>query len=203
MKKKLRKVLSEKCKDFGLTEKGLDDLVEIGLADLTDDSTDEEIASKADSLVPFAKAMQGEITRKTQKPKPSAKQSTENEEDDETGEGKGEGKKNNEVPDWFKGYQKKLDDLEKENEILKAEKAAKDRAVIIAEKAKKLKIPEFLLAGRTFKEDADIDKELEEFKQQLVNHNLMPKGQTHESATSKEQMTAEEEAWAKGLPDKK
>lgn len=202
MKKKLRKVLTEKCKDFGLTEKGLDDLVEIGSADLTDDSTDEEIASKADSLVPFAKAMQGEITRKAQKTKPSAKPSAEKE-DDETGEGKGEGKKNNEIPDWFKGYQKKLEDLEKENQTLKEEKAAKDRAATIAEKAKKLKIPEFLLNGRKFADDADIDKELEEFKQQLVNHNLMPKGQAHESATSKEQMTTEEDSWAKGLPDKK
>ena len=31
MKKKFRKLLSEKCKDMGLTDKALDDLVEIGL----------------------------------------------------------------------------------------------------------------------------------------------------------------------------
>ena len=30
MKKKFRKLLSEKCKDMGLTDKALDDLVEIG-----------------------------------------------------------------------------------------------------------------------------------------------------------------------------
>ena len=32
MKKKFRKLLSEKCKDMGLTDKALDDLVEIGAA---------------------------------------------------------------------------------------------------------------------------------------------------------------------------
>lgn len=197
MKKKFRKILSEKCKDFGLTEKAIDDLVELGSSDLKDDSTDEEIAAKADLLVPYAKAMQGEITRKTSG-KPSAKQST-----DEDGEGKGEGKNQTEVPDWFKAYQTKVDDLVKENEQLKKEKAANDRAAQIADKAKKLGIPDFLIKGRTFADDADIDKELTEFKQLLVNHNLTPKGQAHEAATSKEQMTSEEEAWAKSLPDKK
>ena len=73
MKKKFRKLLSEKCKDMGLTDKALDDLVEIGAEGLADDASDEDIAAKVDSLVPYAKAMQGEITRKTQRPKPQSK----------------------------------------------------------------------------------------------------------------------------------
>ena len=198
MKKRFRKVLSEKCKDFGLTEKAIDDLVDLGSADLKEDSTDEEIAVKADSLVPYAKAMQGEITRKTQKTKPSAKQSAE-EEDDDSGEGNGEGVKKQ---SWYKDFKDRLEALETENKNLKAEKEALNRSSLIAEKAKKLGIPDFLLKGRSFDENADIDKELTEFKQQLVNFNLMPKGQTHESATSKEQMTTEEDAWAQSLPDK-
>lgn len=198
MKKKFRKVLSEKCADFGLTPKAIDELADLGSANLKDDASDEDIAAAVDLLIPFAKAMQGEITRKTQG-KQSAKQS-------ET-EGNGEGKEDNEMPEWFKQYQQSNDTrlaaLEKENNELKAEKAATERANLIAEKAKKLGIPDFLLKGRTFAEDADIDKELAEFKQELVNHNLTPKGHTHEISSSTEQMTSEEDSWAKSLPDRK
>lgn len=199
MKKKFRKVLSEKCKDFGLTDKAIDDLVELGSADLKDDASDEDIASKVDLLVPYARAMQGEITRKTSKTKPSAKQSSETEENG-GGEGKGEGE---EMPQWFKDYQQRLENLEKENETLKAEKAVADRKALIAKEAKALGIPEYLVKRLHIGKDADIKAELSALKQELVNDNLVPKGQTHESATSKEQMTSEEDAWAKSQPDKK
>lgn len=197
MKKKFRKVLDEKCKDFGLTPKAIDELAELGSANLKDDASDEDIAAAVDLLVPYAKAMQGEITRKAQ-----GKQST----TQSVKEGKEEGNDKTDMPDWFKEWKESNDSriaaLEKENSDLKAEKTATERAKTIAEKAKKLGIPDFLLAGRTFAEDADIDKELAEFKQQLVNHNLVQKGQTHGSATSTTQMTTEEDAWAKSLPDK-
>ncbi|MCM1379565.1 MAG: hypothetical protein NC044_05450 [Prevotella sp.] len=197
MKKKFRKALADKCSDFGLTDKALDTLVDLGSASLKDDASDEDIANAVDSLVPYAKAMQAEITRKTQNkdPKQSAKQSDEQ-------EGNGEGNNPTAVPEWFAAYQKRLETLEKENSDLKAEKAATTRAQQIADKAKKLGIPEFLIAGRTFAEDADLDKELADFKQQLVNHNLVPKGQAHETVTPTAQMQTEEDAWAKSLPDK-
>ena len=67
MKKKLLAALTAKCKQYGLTPKGIEELVEIGASDLTDEATDDEIAAKVDSLVPYAKAMQGEITRKGEK----------------------------------------------------------------------------------------------------------------------------------------
>lgn len=198
MKKKFRKILSEKCADFGLTSKAIDELTELGSAALKDDASDEEIAAAVDSLVPYAKAMQGEITRKTQG-KPSTKPSNT--------EGDGEGENTSTVPDWFKQYQQsndaRMSALEKENTELKAEKAANARAKIIADTAKELGIPDFLLTGRTFAEDADIKKELTEFKQKLVNHNLVPKGQSYEAATATEQMDSEEDAWAKSLPDMK
>lgn len=199
MKKKFRKALSEKCADFGLTSKAIDELTELGSASLKDDASDEDIAAAVDSLVPYAKAMQGEITRKTQG-KPSANKPSNK-------EGEGEGENTSTVPDWFKQYQQSNDArmaaLEKENTELKAEKAANARAKIIADTAKELGIPDFLLAGRTFAEDADIKKELTEFKQKLVNHNLVSKGQSYEAATATEQMDSEEDAWAKSLPDMK
>ena len=67
MKTKLRKILSELCKDMGLTDKALDELSEIGAQGLATDASDEDIKKAADSLVPYAKLMQGEITRKTRK----------------------------------------------------------------------------------------------------------------------------------------
>lgn len=198
MKKKFRKVLSEKCADFGLTSKAIDELTDLGSANLKDDASDEDIAAAVDLLVPYAKAMQGEITRKAQS-KQSAKQSEK--------EGNGEGKDKDGMPDWFKEWKESNDSriaaLEKENSDLKAEKTATERATLIAEKAKKLGLPDFLLKGRVFAEDADIDKELTELKQELVNHNLMPKGQTLEITTETQQMTSEEDSWAKSLPDKK
>lgn len=121
MKKKFRKLLSEKCKDMGLTDKALDDLVEIGAEGLADDASDEDIAAKVDSLVPYAKAMQGEITRKTQRPKPQSKKPQSND------EGEDEGGNEDEAPEWFKPFQKKLTDLETENAALKAEKAKTTR----------------------------------------------------------------------------
>lgn len=98
MKKKFRKLLSEKCKDMGLTDKALDDLVEIGAEGLADDASDEDIAAKVDSLVPYAKAMQGEITRKTQRPKPQSKKPQSND------EGEDEGGNDDEAPEWFKPF---------------------------------------------------------------------------------------------------
>ena len=196
MKKKFRKLLSEKCKDMGLTDKARDDLVEIGAEGLADDASDEDIAAKVDSLVPYAKAMQGEITRKTQRPKPQSKKPQSND------EGEDEGGNEDEAPEWFKPFQKKLTDLETENAALKAEKAKTTRQAEISAKAKKLGIPDYLMKRVSFAEDADLDKELADYKQELVTNNLMPKEQAHETGSSKEAMEADAKAWAESLPNK-
>ena len=196
MKKKFRSLLSEKCKDMGLTDKALDDLVEIGMEGLDDDATDEAIAAKVDSLVPFAKAMQGEITRKTRSPKPQSKKPQSNDEGDD------EGGKGNEAPEWFKPFQEKLTALETENAALKAEKAKTTRQTEIAEKAKKLGIPDYLMKRVSFADDADLDKELADYKQELVTNNLMPKEQAHELGDTTAAMKADAKAWAESLPNK-
>lgn len=198
MKTKLLEQLKVKCKDFGLTKKALEELTELGATGLKEDSTDEEIAAKADSLVPFAKTMQGEITRKTMKS--SAKQSEKSSEE-EDGEGNGEGNKD-ETPEWAKSLMTRLDALEKENTSLKEEKKANERASVIADKAKQLGIPEFMVKRLHIADDADIDAELASFKQDLVSNSLMPKGQAHEAG--KIDLTQAKEnakAWAAGLPD--
>ncbi len=198
MKKKLLAALTAKCKQYGLTPKAIEELVEIGASDLTEEATDDEIAAKVDSLVPYAKAMQGEITRKSRKKssaKPSKDEGDGEEEDGETGE--------DDEPAWMKKVNERLDALETENKTLKEEKAKTERASLIADKAKKLGIPEYLVKRMSFAEDADLDKELSDLKQDLVNNNLMPKDRSHELGTSEEEAKAAAEAWAQTLPDKK
>lgn len=201
MNKKLRAALSLKCKDMGLTDKALDELTTLGSTDLADDASDEDISKKVDFLEPFAKAMQGEITRKTSKKTPLKKQSKE----EEGNKGEEEG---DEAPEWFKKYRAANDAalkaLQDENAELKAEKAKEQRQSEIAAKAKKLGIPNYLLKRMTFADDADLDKELAEIKQDLVNNNLVPKEQAHETSKADEEaMKASAEAWAKSLPDNK
>lgn len=195
MKKKFRTSLSEKCKDFGLTEKALDDLAELGFKGLKEDASDEDITKAVDLLVPFAKAMQGEITRKTRKTSQSADKPSE-------GEGnKGEGGKNgDDMPEWAKGFQAKLDALEKENAVLKTEKTKTERASLIAEKARKLGIPDYLMKRVAFADDADLDKELTDYKQELVTNNLMPKDAASERGGKDEAMKADAKSWAESLP---
>lgn len=197
MNTKLFEVLKTKCKSFGLTKKALEELTELGSSELTDESTDEEIAAKADLLVPYAKAMQGEITRKTRK------SSTKKQSEDE---GDGEDESDTDAPAWFKQYQQSNDAriaaLEQENSTLKAEKAATERATTIADKAKKLGIPEFMVKRLHIADDADIDAELTNFKQELVNNSLMPKGQVHEAGkVDLTQAKEDAKTWAAGLPD--
>lgn len=198
MKKKLLAALTAKCKQYGLTPKAIEELVEIGASGLTEEATDDEIAAKVDSLVPYAKAMQGEITRKSRKKssaKPSKDEGDGEEEDGETGE--------DDEPAWMKKFNERLESLETENKTLKEEKAKTERASLIADKAKKLGIPEYLVKRMSFAEDADLDKELSDLKQDLVNNNLMPKDRSHELGTSEEEAKAAAEAWAQTLPDKK
>lgn len=198
MKKKLLAALTAKCKQYGLTPKAIEELVEIGASGLTEEATDDEIAAKVDSLVPYAKAMQGEITRKSRKKssaKPSKDEGNGEEEDGETGE--------DDEPAWMKKVNERLEALETENKTLKEEKAKTERASLIADKAKKLGIPEYLVKRMSFAEDADLDKELSDIKQDLVNNNLMPKDRSHELGTSEEEAKAAAEAWAQTLPDKK
>lgn len=205
MNKKLLKALQDKCKDFGLTDKAIEELAESASEGLSDESSDEDIEKAADSLVPYAKMMQGEITRKTRKqaPKPKTKPNTDGDGDgDGDGDDDEDGKK---MPKWFRDYKKQNDkaikDLQDENSALKAEKAKGERAAAITLKAKELGIPEFLMKRVSIADDADIDKELKEYKQELVTNKLMPADKADILSSSQKAMEDDAEAWAKTLPD--
>lgn len=198
MNKELRDALSLKCKDMGLTDKALDELAELGSEGLTEEASQEDIDAKADFLAPFAKAMQGEITRKTRKSqsKQSAKKEGSDSDKDDNG---------NAAPEWFKEQMKSFDErlqqLQAENDNLKAERAKQQRQAEIVAKANELGIPGYLVKRVSFSEDADIDKELKEYKQELVNNSLLPKGSAGERGYSEQAMKASAESWAKSLPD--
>lgn len=207
MKKKFMQFLSEKIKDMGLSDKAVSELVEIGSAGLAENSSDEDIKAKVDSVVPFAKAMQGEFTRKVQDAKQSLQQPKGNPKDGEKGGGE-EGKKGgeDEIPAWFKAIQKGYDDkiasLEAENSSLKAAKAKEERDGKIAAKAKELGIPGFLMKHITLADDADFEKELTEYKQELVNNKLMPADSAGEQGTAEQAMKDAAKSWAESLPNK-
>ena len=201
MNTKLRKTISELCKDMGLTDKALDELAEIGSQGLTDTSTDEEIKNAADSLVPYAKLMQGEITRKTSKrnqtPKPKKKDDGDEGDDDDDDKGIAAI-----VAKQLAPFKEQMDKLQAENDALKAEKAKGERDALIAAEAKKLGIPDYLIKRIAIADDADVANELAAFKQELVNNNLMPKDAASVTAGTDDQMKAAAKSWAESLPDK-
>ena len=197
MNEKLFKAITERCKDMGLTSKAIKEYAERASEGLAEDATDEDIEKVVDSVAAFAKITQGEITRKTRKmqtqPKPN--------------EGEGEGASLEAtvqamLEKQLGGINKKIADLESENQQLKAEKAKGERSAAIAKKAKELGIPSALVRHLAIADDADIDKALEQVKQDLVNGSLMPKEAASEiGAKAKEQMQTDAKAWAQQLPN--
>lgn len=204
MKEKLFKLLQVKCKDMGLTEEALKDLAEQGSTNLKDDSKDEDITKVADSLVPFAKLMQGEITRKTnpKNPKPSEHKPSDTEGNEEGGK---DGDDKN-PPAWFAPFAEKLNSLQKENEDLKAQKNKTERGKLIADKAKKLGIDEEALKYFSVSDDADdkaIDTALNGYKQMLVNHGLPSKGGEGVLGIKTDNIAEMANAYVDNLPDSK
>lgn len=197
MNKKLLTVLQDKCKDFGLSEKAIEDLATSVGEGLTDETPDTEIEKTANSLALYAKLMQAEVTRKAQKGKPTTQPAAAETPKAGTGE---------EEPGWFKAYKaeqdKQLQALKDENAAMKAERSKTERSATIAAEAKKLGIPEYLMKRVTIADDADIAKELADFKQELVTNSLMPKDAVSELGQKEDAMKADAKAWAESLPNK-
>ena len=207
MKKKFLQFLSDKIKDMGLSDKAVNELVELGSAGLSDTSSDEDIKAKVDSIVPFAKAMQGEFTRKVQE----AKQSQQNQQQSQNGGpngkgGEGDNASNQAILDQLKAMQQKYDtelaSLKSENANLKAAEAKKVRDGEIAAKAKELGIPDFLMKRFSIADDADYVKELTDYKQELVNNKLMSADDAGERGTAEQAMKDAAKSWAESLPNR-
>lgn len=203
MNAKLLKALSERCKDMGLTSRALDELTEIGSEGLANDASDEDIEKSAIALSRYAKLTQAEITRKTSGKRNKQSSSNNTQSSNEGDEGDNTTAANDiqaMIDARFKKYDERVLALESENAALKKEKAQAERSATIAEKAKKLGIPDYLVRRMSFADDADIDKELEAVRQEMVNDNLMPKSAAHESGKIEEAMKADAKSWAQSLP---
>lgn len=198
MNKKLLNVLQAKCKDFGLSKKAIEDLAESGSEGITDETSDEDIDKKADSLVPFAKLMQAEVTRKAQKPKTEEKSI-------EDGNSGNKGNSGEDEPAWFTKYKtdtdKKLAKLETENATLKSEKVKAERTALITSTAKRLSIPDFLMKRFAISDDADVEKELTEYKQDLITNKLMPADEADITSSSEQAAKDDAKTWANSLPN--
>lgn len=210
MNKKVLSALTEKCKDFGLSDKAIAELAELASEGIGDDSTDEEIAARAETYVPLAKAMQGEVTRKVTAAKRSAQQQQSKQKPADGGEGgdggEGAGEGGDDIPAWFKSYKEAADkesaQLKAELEGYKAAEKTKARKDEISAKAKELGIPEIFMKRFSIADDADIAQELADFKQDLINDKLLSEGSGGGFKSSTAQQTKEEAlAWAKGLAD--
>lgn len=195
MKKKLTELLQTKCKDFGLTENAIEDLVKTGIEGLKEDASDEDIEKMADSMVPYARMMQAEVTRKAQKRGASKEKTAETSKETHT----------DEEPDWFKAYRedvsKQLSDLKTENDTLKAERSKNERAALISKTATELGIPEYLMKHFALADDADVKKTLTEFKQELVTNKLLPAESADITSSSAEAAKDDAKAWAQSLPN--
>ena len=207
MKKKFLQFLSEKIKDMGLSDKAVNELVELGSAGLSDTSSDEDIKAKVDSIVPFAKAMQGEFTRKVQEAKQSQQNQPQSQYGGQNGKGgEGDNASNQAILDQLKAMQQKYDtelaSLKSENANLKAAEAKKVREGEIAAKAKELGIPDFLMKRFSIADDVDFVKELTEYKQELVNNKLMPADDAGERGTAEQAMKDAAKSWAESLPNR-
>lgn len=190
MNKKLLEKLQDKCKDFGLSEKAIEDLAELGSDGLTDETSDEDIEKKADSLVPTAKLLQAEVTRKAQKRTTTPPKTVEN---------------SDEEPDWFKNYkeqqERQMQELRNENAAMKAEKSKAERGAAIAAKAKELGIPDLMMKHFSIADDADIEKVLTEYKQDLITSKLMPAEKADILSSSEQAVKDDAKAWANALPN--
>lgn len=202
MNKKLLDLLQDKCKDFGLTKKAIEDIAETISEGVSDEASDEELEEKANSAVPYARLMQAEVTRKAQKQVVKKKFINDSDGDGDDSTTK---KADDDQPEWFKKFKaetdKKLTALEAENENLKAEKQKAERSANITATAKRLGIPDFLMKRFAIADDADIEKELTEYKQDLITNQLMPSTEASITSSSEQAAKDDAEAWAKKLPD--
>ena len=183
-----------------MTKKAIEDIAETISEGVSDEASDEELEEKANSAVPYARLMQAEVTRKAQKQVVKKKTINDGDGDDDTSK-----KADDDQPEWFKKFKaetdKKLTALEAENENLKAEKQKAERSANITATAKRLGIPDFLMKRFAIADDADIEKELTEYKQDLITNRLMPSTEASITSSSEQAAKDDAEAWAKKLPD--
>lgn len=212
MNTKLFAILKTKCKDFGLNIKALEELATIGSEGINDESSDEDIDKIADMLVPYAKAIQAEVTRKLQdRQSRRDKKNEANGDDPASGdEGAGEsndgGKGDEQIPAYMLKFMEEMreknQELSKKLSDYESKEAAAIREAAISAKAKELDIPEHLMKHFAIGDDEDITEVLTEFKQSLVDNGLPTIESSPIRSSSDEEVKEDAESWAQKLPNK-
>lgn len=198
MKKNFLNVLTDKCKDMGLSEKTVQEIAEQYSDGLTEETSDEDFNSSVNRAISTAKTIQAEATRWAQK----AKESTKTEVNGGTS-GNNKTELPNALEEWQKRIEQQVTELKTENEQLKTEKTRSERSASIVAKANQLGIPAHLMKRFHIEEGEDVTQVLTEYKQELVTNKLMPESSAGVFGNSEGITKDEAEAWAKGLPDVK
>ena len=179
MKEKILSALKTKYANLGFGDKAFDGVAEFLSKTIT---KEEEVETGIAGVEMLLKAFQGDIDKvrtelstKTKELEDLKKKSPEPPNPEPP-------KPADDEPAWFKAWKeeqtKKLEALEKENQVFKAEKAKETRAAQIAAKVKELGIPDWRMKGVAVPEELDetgITNFLTEIKQELVTQGLSGK----------------------------
>jgi len=176
MNKTLFDKVKNLCKDYGLSEKYLQEVTEILGGHIADDSTDtEEIEKVANMVASLGKPGQAEATRwaakKDKKPVPKKRSEDDEEEEDEDVKKKSKSKKSEEEDDPMEARIKALED---ELAKSKAEKSKLARTSEIEKAMEKHKIPQYLRTrfAKSIDDEEDIEDAVKSYKQELITNGL-------------------------------
>lgn len=179
MKEKILSALKTKYSNLGFGDKAFDGVAEFLSKTIT---KEEDVETGIAGVEMLLKAFQGDIDKvrtelstKTKELEDLKKKSPEPPKPEPP-------KPADDEPAWFKAWKeeqtKKLEALEKENQVFKAEKAKETRAAQIAAKVKELGIPDWRMKGVAVPDELDetgITNFLTEIKQELVTQGLSGK----------------------------
>lgn len=179
MKEKILSALKTKYSNLGFGDKAFDGVAEFLSKTIT---KEEDVETGIAGVEMLLKAFQGDIDKvrtelstKTKELEDLKKKNPEPPKPEPP-------KPSDDEPVWFKSWKeeqtKKLEALEKENQVFKAEKAKETRAAQIAAKVKELGIPDWRMKGVAVPDELDetgITNFLTEIKQELVTQGLSGK----------------------------
>lgn len=130
MKAKVLKLLKTKVASLGFNEEELMDVTENIAGTLSEDASEEEIASKVESVVPFLKLSQKSANRAISKAKKEFDDKLKQKEESKQKQEEETKNKEDEMPAWFKAYQ---ESMEQRFEAIKAKETKQTRKEKVVE----------------------------------------------------------------------
>ena len=179
MKEKILSALKTKYSNLGFGDKAFDGVAEFLSKTIT---KEEEVETGIAGVEMLLKAFQGDIDKVRTELSTKTKELEDLKKKSPVPPNPEPPKPADDEPAWFKAWKeeqtKKLEALEKENQVFKAEKAKETRAAQIAAKVKELGIPDWRMKGVAVPDELDetgITNFLTEIKQELVTQGLSGK----------------------------